>query len=134
RVLAEIGLDRREVYVSNAVKHFKFEQRGKRRIHQKPNAREVLACKPWVLTEIERLRPKVVVALGGTAAAALFGPSVKPVRDRGKPVASPLAPVCFVTYHPSAVLRAFDSAGREQIEGALRADLTMAAAALRGVH
>jgi uracil-DNA glycosylase family protein len=131
RVLDELGLDRSAVYVTNAVKHFKFELRGKRRIHQKPNSREVLACKPWIVSEIERIRPRVLVALGGTAAAALFGPSVKPVRDRGKPVASDLAPACFVTYHPSAVLRAIDQEGRQQIEGALRADLSMAAKALR---
>lgn len=130
RALEAVGLDRAQLYLTNAVKHFKFEPRGKLRIHQRPKGRDVQACKPWLLAEIDRLRPAVLVALGSTAAQALFGPSVRTMRDRGRPLASPLAPYCLITYHPSAVLRATDSTSAVQIENDLRDDLALAAAAL----
>jgi uracil-DNA glycosylase family protein len=130
RALAVVGLERRSLYVTNAVKHFKFEARGKRRIHQRPEAREIQACKPWLLAEIERVRPAVLVALGSTAAQSLFGPSVRTMRDRGRPVASPLAPFCLITYHPSAALRATDMTSANQIENDLRDDLALAASYL----
>ena len=127
--LSAAGLDRRLLYLTNTVKHFKFEERGKWRIHQRPRGREVEACKPWVLAEIARVRPRVLVALGATAAGALFGRTVTPGRSRGRPVPSPLAPACFVTYHPSAVLRAGDADASDGIRAALIADLRRAAAA-----
>lgn len=130
RALAAAGVDRAALYVTNAVKHFKFVERGKRRIHQKPAATEVRACRPWLEEELARVRPQVIVALGGTAALSLFGGAVRPMRDRGRPLASPLAPHAFVTYHPAAVLRAGAPAAAAAIEAALQADLRLAAAAL----
>ena len=127
QLLAGAGVDRRRVYVTNAVKHFKFVMKGKRRLHQKPSGREIRACKPWLLAEIDRVRPETIVALGGTAAAALFGSKVSVTRDRGRPVACTLAPECFVTFHPSAALRAPTPQERERIRAALAADLTLAA-------
>ncbi len=123
--LREAGLDRRALYLTNAVKHFKFEPRGKWRLHQRPRGREVQACKPWVLAELDRIRPTVLVALGATAASALFGPAVSPTRHRTRPLPSPLAPICFVTYHPSAALRA-DPAHARDLRAALTADLRQA--------
>ena len=124
--LRAAGLDRRALYLTNAVKHFKFQPRGKWRLHQRPRGREVESCKPWLLAEIDRVRPAVLVALGATAAGALFGRQVTPGRDRGRPLASPLAPICLVTYHPSAVLRAGDPEGSARLRGALVADLSLA--------
>ena len=106
QLLEQAGIDRKRVYLTNAVKHFKFEQKGKRRLHQKPKGLEIRACQPWVLAEIELVRPAVLVALGAVAAASLFGKTVSVLRDRGRAIDSPLAPCCFVTYHPSAALRA----------------------------
>jgi uracil-DNA glycosylase len=124
--LTAAGVDRRTIYLTNAVKHFKFEPRGRWRIHQRPRGREVQSCRPWLLAEIDRVRPDVLVALGATAASALFGPQVTPGRDRGRPVASALAPVCLVTYHPSAVLRANDPDAAARLRDALIADLQRA--------
>lgn len=106
--LERVGIDRREAYVTNAVKHFKWVPgpRGKRRIHQKPNAAETRACHPWLDAEIAVLKPRVIVALGATAAKALFGPTVRVTAHHGKVLKTPLAEAGFATVHPSAILRA----------------------------
>ncbi len=131
RALAEVKLDRREIYVTNTVKHFKFTPTPKRRIHQTPNSAEIEACKPWLFKELEILRPEVLVSLGATASKALFGPSFRLLRQRGTFLDSTLAPKVLATYHPSAVLRADDDAGRDRIYGALVSDLRLAAEAAR---
>lgn len=113
RALDAAGIDRETVYVTNAVKHFKWEPRGKRRIHQKPNAREVSACKPWLTSEIAAVRPKVIVCLGATAAQSLLGPRFRVSKQRGQLVDSPLAPHVLATVHPSSILRAPDDQARE---------------------
>jgi uracil-DNA glycosylase len=113
RALEAAGVDREKVYVTNAVKHFKWEPRGKRRIHQKPNAREVSACRPWLQAEISTVRPKVIVCLGATAAQALLGPQFRVSKQRGQLVESPLAPNVLATVHPSSILRAPDDQTRE---------------------
>jgi DNA polymerase len=107
RALDELGLDRRELYITNAVKHFKFTLRGKRRIHESPRLSEVTACRPWLLAEIDALRPQVVVCLGATAAKSLLGAKFALMKDRGKLVSSPYAEQVIATLHPSAILRAF---------------------------
>jgi uracil-DNA glycosylase len=104
--LADAGIDRRLVYVTNVVKHFKWEPRGKRRIHAKPTAAEIGACRPWLETEIAIVRPRVLVCLGATAAQALLGKTFKVSRQRGELVPSDLAPVVAATVHPSSILRA----------------------------
>jgi DNA polymerase len=109
--LEEAGIDRTAVYVTNAVKHFKWQARGKRRIHQKPNWQEIAACRPWLDAELAVLKPRVLVALGATAAQALLGKQFRVSRQRGELVESPLAPNVIATVHPSSILRAED---REQ--------------------
>ena len=108
QALEEVGIDRSRVYVTNAVKHFKWESRGKRRIHQKPNAGELAACRPWLDAELAVLEPRVLVCLGATAAQALLGRTFRVTKQRGTPVDSPLAEVVIATIHPSAILRARD--------------------------
>ncbi len=112
--LAEAGIDRRQVYVTNVVKHFKWEPRGKRRIHAKPNAAEIGACRPWLEVEIALVKPRVLVCLGATAAQALLGRSFKVSRQRGTLVPSPLAPIVTATVHPSSILRAPDDETRRE--------------------
>jgi DNA polymerase len=115
RGLQEAGIDRSEVYVTNAVKHFKFEPRGTRRIHSKPNAREILACRPWLEAEIASVRPKLIVCLGATAAQSLMGPQFRITRDRGKIFTdTQWAPALIATTHPSAILRVPDADAREE--------------------
>ena len=106
--LEEVGIQRSRVYVTNAVKHFKWEPRGKRRIHQKPNAAELAACRPWLDAELATLQPRVLVCLGATAAQALLGRTFRVTKQRGTPVDSPLAEIVVATIHPSAILRAKD--------------------------
>jgi uracil-DNA glycosylase len=130
RALEAAGIDRRSVYVSNAVKHFKWEPRGKRRIHQKPNAREIRACRPWLEAEIAVVRPRAIVCLGATAAQALLGRTFRVTEHRGELVASPLAPLVMATVHPSSILRAPDDAGRRAELARLVEDLAGLAAAL----
>ena len=108
RALDEVGIDRSAVYVTNAVKHFKWQPRGKRRIHQKPNWAEITACRPWLEAEIQVVAPRVLVALGATAAQTLLGRQFRVTKQRGEPVDSPLAQHVFATIHPSAILRADD--------------------------
>ncbi len=112
--LAEAGIDRKTVYVTNAVKHFKWEPRGKRRIHKKPNAIEITACRPWLEAEMAAVKPRVIVCLGATAAQALLGNNFRVTQERGKFIDSPLAPYVMATVHPSSILRAPDEETREQ--------------------
>jgi uracil-DNA glycosylase len=112
--LEEAGIDRSQVYVTNVVKHFKWEARGKRRIHAKPNAAEIGACRPWLEVEIALVKPRVLVCLGATAAQALLGRSFKVSQQRGTLVPSPLAPVVSATVHPSSILRAPDDETRRE--------------------
>lgn len=113
RILAEAGIDRREVYVTNAVKHFKFTRVGKRRLHQRPSASEVNACSPWLDAELEILKPKIVVCMGATAARAVFGKTVTISALRGTFHETPRSPLTYVTNHPSALLRAPEHDARE---------------------
>jgi uracil-DNA glycosylase family protein len=131
KALEDAGIPRDEVYVTNAVKHFKWEPRGKRRIHKKPRASEVKACRPWLEAELRALKPRIVVCLGATAAQSMLGPQFKLMQSRGKVVVSPLAEHVVATIHPSAVLRAPDSEGRRQAYESLVADLKIVAKALR---
>jgi DNA polymerase len=110
--LDEAGIDRTKVYVTNAVKHFKWEPRGKRRIHKKPNAAEISACRPWLDAEIAALQPKVIVCLGATAAQALLGRDFRVTQQRGEFLKSTLAPILMATVHPSSILRAPDEESR----------------------
>ena len=129
RALEDAGIDRREVYLTNVVKHFKWEPRGKRRIHAKPNASEVGACRPWLETEIALLKPRILVCLGATAAQALLGKSFRVSKQRGERVSSPLAPIVIATVHPSSILRAPDEAARRDEMARFVADLKKVAAA-----
>ena len=129
--LAEAGIERSEVYLTNAVKHFKWEPRGKRRIHQKPSWGEIAACRPWVEAELAVVAPRVLICLGATAAQALLGRDVRVTRDRGRPLETPLAPIAFATVHPSSILRAPDRETRLREEALFVEDLRAAAAALR---
>ena len=126
RALEEAGIDREEVYVTNAVKHFKWEPRGKRRIHKKPNSREVAACRPWLEAELRIVRPKLVVALGSTAGQAIFGPSFRVTRERGKVLSSKIAPRVVATVHPSSLLRQPDEESRHREYKRFVADLRVA--------
>jgi uracil-DNA glycosylase len=130
RALAEVGLDRGAAYVTNVVKHFKWTRKGKRRIHEKPNAQEVEACRPWFQTELDLVKPEVVVALGATAAQALLGPGFRVSKERGRFVTSPLAARVLPTVHPSSLLRIPDEEGRREAMAQLVADLRVAAGAL----
>jgi uracil-DNA glycosylase family protein len=114
KALAEARIPRDEVYVTNAVKHFKWIQRGKRRMHQKPLIRQVVACKPWLEAELEVIQPKVVVCLGATAAQSLLGRVVRITQERGKFFNAELSAALFVTIHPSAILRQRGESEREQ--------------------
>jgi uracil-DNA glycosylase family protein len=114
RALEEAGINRDKVYVTNVVKHFKWEPRGKRRIHKKPNSREIAACHPWLKAELRLVRPKVLVCLGATAAQAIFGPSFRVTRDRGKVLRSEFAAKVVATVHPSSLLRQPDEESRER--------------------
>ena len=127
--MAEAGLDRSEAYVTNAVKHFKWVARGKRRIHSKPNSMEIKACKPWLEAEIATIRPRVLVCMGATAAQSLLGSSFRVTQERGKPIQSELAPIVFATVHPSALLRAPDET-RAADRAQFVADLKLVAKAL----
>jgi DNA polymerase len=124
RVLEKVGIDRSIVYVTNAVKHFKWEPRGKRRIHAKPSARQVAACRPWLEAEIQCIHPDVIVLLGATAAQSLMGPSFRVTQSRGKPIRNtPWAPCIIATVHPSSLLRAPDAEARRQAMVAFEKDL-----------
>jgi DNA polymerase len=123
QALEEAGIDRRQAYVTNVVKHFKWQPRGKRRIHQKPNWSEMAACRPWLDAELEVVEPDVVVCLGATAAQALIGRDFRVSRQRGELVDSPLARYVLATVHPSSILRQRDDASREAEYAAFVEDL-----------
>ena len=123
RAMEEAGIDRRTVYITNAVKHFKFEPRGKRRIHKTPEAAEIQACRFWLDVEMVRLRPNLVVAMGGSAARAVLGRAVTITRERGRPVETPDGHTAFVTVHPSFILRVPDADAKEREYRAFVADL-----------
>ena len=131
RALQDAGIDRADVYVTNVVKHFKWEPRGKRRIHKKPNAREIAACRPWLDTEIALAKPRAIVCLGATAAQSLLGRHFKVTTERGAFVTSPLAPLVMATVHPSSILRAPDDETRRDELKRFTADLRKVARALR---
>jgi uracil-DNA glycosylase len=130
KALEAAGVDREQLYVTNAVKHFKFELRGKRRLHKTPAQREVDACHQWLEAEIQSVRPQVIACLGATAAKALLGRDFKVSLSRGKLVKTPLAPYAFATYHPSALLRLRDDAEREAAFAQLVKDLGLIRKAL----
>jgi uracil-DNA glycosylase family protein len=132
RALDEAGIDRRAVYVTNVVKHFKWEPRGKRRIHQKPNREEIDACRPWLEAELARVQPQAIVALGATAAQALISPTFRVTKQHGQLVDSMFGPPIGATVHPSSVLRAPDDDARETAYRGLVTDLEAIATAVRG--
>ena len=126
RALEEAEIDCSQVYVTNAVKHFKWKPRGKRRIHQKPNAREIAACRPWLEAELRIVRPNLLVAMGATAAQTIFGPSFRVTRERGKLLSSKLAPRVVATVHPSSLFCQPDEESREREYKHFVADLRVA--------
>jgi uracil-DNA glycosylase family protein len=132
RGLEAAGIERREIYLTNVVKHFKYKARGKRRIHQKPDAAEIRACRPWLEAELDVVKPEALVCLGAVAAQALLGRDFRVTRQRGTPVDSPLAPLVSATVHPSSILRLRDKDEREAEREAFAADLRAAATALAG--
>lgn len=134
KALVEAGINRDEVYVTNTVKHFKWEPSGKRRIHKKPNAREIAACRPWLDAELDLLKPQVVVCLGATAAQALIGKNFKVSQQRGQLVDSPLAPNVMATVHPSSILRAPDERARHKAYENFVKDLKKIAKVIRGLR
>jgi DNA polymerase len=132
RALEQAGIDRATVFVTNAVKHFKFVEKGKRRIHQKPTFGEISACRPWLEAELALVQPEVLVAMGATAARAVFGPSFKLLQQRGRAIPTPLAAKTIATIHPSAILRGDDEAAQAAMYEMFVDDLTVAARALAG--
>jgi uracil-DNA glycosylase family protein len=131
RALQAAGIDRDDVYVTNVVKHFKWEPAGKRRIHAKPNRMEIAACLPWLHAELDVVEPEAVVCLGATAAQALLGAGFRVTKQRGQWVSAPKMPRVLATVHPSSILRAPDDETRERELQALVADLTVVRSALR---
>ena len=132
RALEEAGIDRRTVYVTNVVKHFRWKPRGKRRIHQKPNREEIDACRPWLDAELRRVEPRAIVCLGATAAQSLINRSFRVTQQHGVLQPSSLGPPIAATVHPSSVLRAPNSESRHAAYAGLVADLERIAAAVRG--
>jgi uracil-DNA glycosylase len=132
RAMAEAGIAQNDVYLTNAVKHFKFVERGKRRIHAKPRRIEIVACEPWLEAEIQVVRPHLIVALGATAAQALFGASFRLTRHRGEIVPSLFAPRSIATVHPSSILRAPDDETRRLEMQSFVRDLKIIAKAMKG--
>jgi uracil-DNA glycosylase family protein len=132
KALEAVGIERADVYITNVVKHFKFEERGKRRIHQKPGKREVDACMPWLRAELDVVKPTALLLLGATAGKALLGESFKLTQSRGQPLDSDLAELVVATIHPSAILRARDDASRQAQRESFTADLRVVAESLTG--
>jgi DNA polymerase len=130
RALEAVGIDRRDAYVTNVVKHFKFSHRGKRRIHQRPNQKEITACRPWLEAELQQLKPEAMLVLGSTAAKALLGSGVAVSRHRGQLLDSDLAPIVALTIHPSAIIRAPDDESRHAERRAFTNDLRLVAEAM----
>ena len=132
-LLDKAGIARSDVYVTNAVKHFKFERRGKRRLHERPNSQEIRACRAWLMAEVAAVKPELILCLGATAAQSFCGPTFRITRDRGKPMSTPWADWFMATYHPSALLRASDEPARERMERELLADLMQTRERLREI-
>jgi uracil-DNA glycosylase family protein len=132
RGLEQAGISREDVYITNVVKHFRYRQRGKRRIHQKPDRWQVSACLPWLQAELRMVKPEAVVLLGATAAQALVGSQIRIGRERGRQVESGLAEIVTVTTHPSSILRASDDASRHEAMAAFVEDLRRVAEWLKG--
>ena len=128
--MEEAGIDRKAAYVTNAVKHFTWEPRGKRRIHKKPSMREIAACRPWLVAEIEVVKPKLIVCLGATAAQSMLGASFRVTKDRGRILEVPGYPPILATVHPSSILRAQTDEDRERERRLFVADLIAAARVL----
>jgi uracil-DNA glycosylase family protein len=122
--LEKVGMDRGEVYVTNAVKHFKWEQRGKRRLHKKPSRLEVVSCRAWLESEIFVVKPQAIVCLGATAAQSLLGPAFRVTKERGRLLKNDWAPVLLATHHPSAILRAPRKEDRDRMRLELVGDLS----------
>jgi uracil-DNA glycosylase len=131
KALAAAGIDRNDVYVTNIVKHFKWEPRGKRRLHKKPNSLEISACRPWLEAEIKVVKPEVVVLLGATAAQGIMGTQFRVTQQRGQWVQSNIAPLVLATVHPSSILRAPDDDSRHEEMRKFVADLKKVAAQLQ---
>jgi len=127
KALDEAGIDRRRVYVTNAVKHFRWTRRGKRRLHEKPNAGQVRACRPWLEAEIEVVRPRMLVLLGATAAQSVMGPAFSVSNQRGEVLESPFGIPVVATVHPSSILRATDDESRDAAMASFIKDLLVAA-------
>jgi DNA polymerase len=134
KVIEELGVEGKDIYMTNAVKHFKFTQRGKLRLHQSPRMSEINACRPWLAAEIEAVKPRVILCLGASAAKSLLGGTFALMHDRGKILETPYSDHVMATVHPSAVLRARDEAGRQQLYGFLKDDLALAYATALGKH
>jgi DNA polymerase len=132
KALAAAGIDREDVYITNVVKHFSFEERGKRRLHKTPKRFEIDACRPWLDAEIELVRPEVLVLLGATAGKAVFGSKFKLGESRGRPLESDLAELVTATAHPSSILRQRDDASRHAEREAFTEDIRRIAAAMDG--
>lgn len=131
KALVAAGIDRKEVFVTNAVKHFKWEPRGKRRIHKRPNQLEIAACRPWLHAEIAVTKPQVIVLLGATAAQSLLGKDFKVTQHRGELIPSDLAPYLFATVHPSSILRAPDDEARREAMRLFIEDMKTVASVIR---
>jgi len=131
QALAEAGIERQKVYVTNVVKHFKWVSKGRLRLHQSPNAKEITACRPWLDSELMLVKPYVIVCLGATAAQALLGKQFRVTRQRGEFIMSPLAPFVIATLHPAAILRMPDSHVRESAHRQFVADLQKVATQLK---
>jgi len=129
--LEAAAIPRSAVYLTNAVKHFRWVRRGKRRLHEKPNSLQVRACRPWLDAELEAVRPRLLVLLGATAAQSVLGPAFRVTQHRGKVISTPLGIPAVATVHPSSILRAPDDASREEAMGAFVADLRSVAQALQ---
>jgi uracil-DNA glycosylase len=127
KLIEEVGLPRKKVYVTNAVKHFKWTPRGTRRMHAKPSSREIFACRPWLEAELEAIRPLVMVLLGPTAAQSLLGSKFRLTKERGRFFETDWSQYTLATYHPSALLRATNQPGGEEIYDAFREDLRLVA-------
>jgi uracil-DNA glycosylase family protein len=123
QALEEVGIDRSQCYVTNAVKHFKWKPSGKRRIHEKPSAREIEACRPWLIAELQFLRPDTIVCLGASAVRSAFGKDLPILKNRGRWMSSDLSPKTLITVHPSSILRAPDPAAKEKAFADFLADL-----------
>ena len=130
RALDKLGIDRSDVFLTNAVKHFRFEERGKRRIHQTPTARQITACRPWVRAELRVVKPEALVVMGAVAAKTLLGKAFRVTEQRGRVPDSDLAPIVVATVHPSVILRAPDARARRRERDAFVNDLRVALRAL----